>query len=38
MNYDARTYWNKMVIENPENLNFWFDFLDQYGELDKYSV
>ena len=27
-----------MVIETPENLNFWFDFLDQYGELDKYSV
>ena len=37
-NYDAYTYWNKMVIETPENLNFWFDFLDQYGELDKYSV
>ena len=38
LNYDAYTYWNKMVIEQPENLNFWFDFLDQYGELDKYSV
>lgn len=37
-NYDAKTYWNKMVIDTPENLNFWFDFLDQYGELDKYSV
>lgn len=38
LNYDARTYWNKTVIDTPENLNFWFDFLDQYGELDRYSV
>ena len=21
-------YWNKQVVENPENLIFWFDFLD----------
>jgi hypothetical protein len=27
-----------MVIENPENLNFWFDFLDTEGELAQYSV
>ena len=37
-NYDAYSYWNKMVIDTPENLNFWFDFLDQYGELSQYSV
>ena len=37
-NYDVYSYWNKMVIDTPENLNFWFDFLDQYGELSQYSV
>ena len=32
-------YWNKNVIENPENLIFWFDFLDaQQSDLAKYSV
>ena len=31
-------YWNKLVQESPESLNFWFDFLDTYGELSHYSV
>lgn len=32
-------YWNKMVDENPENLLFWFDFLDAEGsEISKYAV
>lgn len=31
-------YWNKMVDDSPESLNFWFDFLDTYGELSQYSV
>lgn len=31
-------YWNKQVQESPESLNFWFDFLDTYGELSQYSV
>ena len=31
-------YWNKMVTDSPESLNFWFDFLDTYGELSQYSV
>ena len=31
-------YWNKIVYESPQNLNFWFDFLDTEGELSKYSV
>lgn len=30
--------WNKTVYEHPENLNFWFDFLDSEGELSQYSV
>ena len=31
-------YWNKTVFEAPQNLNFWFDFLDTEGELSQYSV
>lgn len=33
-----RINWNKIVFEAPDNLNFWFDFLDTEGELDKYKV
>ena len=32
------SYWNKAIVESPENLNFWFDFLDSNSELEKYSV
>lgn len=31
-------YWHKDVKDSPESLNFWFDFLDTYGELSEYSV
>ena len=34
-------YWNKMVYEAPDRLNFWFDFLDSSNvdrELSKYDV
>lgn len=31
-------YWNKLIEDNPSALNFWFDFLDTDGELEKYSV
>ena len=30
--------WNKDVIDNPAALNFWIDFLDTAGELNKYSI
>lgn len=30
--------WNKNVIEHPETLNFWFDFLDTTGELDQFNT
>lgn len=30
--------WADYVTESPETLNFWFDFLDQQGDLSKYSV
>ena len=31
-------YWNKLVYQQPEQLNFWFDFLDTEGELQQFSV
>ena len=32
-------YWSKQISENPENLLFWFDFLDAEGsDTSKYSV
>ena len=31
-------HWCKDVFEAPEALNFWFDFLDQNGELDNFNV
>ena len=30
-------HWNRTVYEAPQNLNFWFDFLDN-GELQQYNV
>ena len=31
-------YWSKSVVEAPETLNFWFDFIDTKGELEQYSI
>lgn len=31
-------YWNKLVYQQPDQLNFWFDFLDTEGELQQFSV
>jgi hypothetical protein len=36
--YGSKSCWNKSVFEQPEALNFWFDFLDSEGELDQFSV
>ena len=30
--------WNRNVYEQPELLNFWFDFLDTSGELQQFSA
>lgn len=30
-------HWHRLVYEEPENLNFWFDFLDLDGVLNNYS-
>lgn len=35
--YDS-TGWSYEVLQSPERINFWFDFLDSDGELSKYSV
>ena len=35
---DNKLYWNKTVFEQPEQLNFWFDFMDSDGEISKYST
>ena len=35
--FDANTGWAKNVISQPETLNFWFDFLDEDSELQKYG-
>lgn len=39
-NFDPITHWSLDVTENPETLNFWFDFLDADIDADitKYSV
>lgn len=36
--YDTTTHWSIDVIESPETINFWFDFLDTEGEIGKYKV
>lgn len=33
-----RLYWNVDVFENPESLNFWFEFLDDNSELAQFSI
>ena len=36
--YDLETHWSMDVIEEPEIIDFWFDFLDTEGDLSKYKV
>ena len=33
----AHAFWNKNIYEQPETLNFWFDFLDSGSELGQFS-
>ncbi len=33
-----KAYWHKNVWDAPQLLNFWFDFMDTSGEMNKYSV
>ena len=34
----ADKYWNKKIHQDPNLLNFWFEFLDTAGELRNFSV
>lgn len=37
--YDEETHWIKTINNDPENLLFWFDFLDAEGSyINKYNV
>lgn len=36
--YYTDTCWSKAVTEQPETLNFWFDFISTDSELGKYSI
>lgn len=31
-------YWNKKIHLNPDQLNFWIDFIDVQGDLATYSI
>ncbi len=35
---DTYPYWARAIFEMPEKMNFWFDFLDTDGDLQKYSI
>lgn len=37
-NWSAYNSWNPDVFHNPENLNFWLDFIDTGSEIGKYSI
>lgn len=36
--YDEDSHWHVDVFDNPNNLNFWIEFLDTDGEIAKYSI
>jgi hypothetical protein len=31
-------HWNKNIVDAPETLNFWMDFLDTEGELSQFAI
>jgi hypothetical protein len=35
---DSRFGWARAVYETPEQLLFWFDFMDAQGELEQFSI
>lgn len=36
--YNTETHWSIQVTEDPAGLNFWFDFVENQSELDRYAV
>lgn len=37
-NWSEYGHWNPDVFNNPENLNFWLDFIDEGSEIGCYSI
>lgn len=37
-NWAKTNYWNPDVLNNPEKINFWLDFIDTNSALAKYSI
>lgn len=37
-NFNVQTGWKKGLSMNPESLVFWIDFLDDQGDISRYSV
>lgn len=35
--FNSTTKWNQAVIDTPDTINFWFDFLDEDSELQRYG-
>lgn len=36
--WDVFNHWNPDVTLNPENLDYWLDFIDSSSEIGKYSI
>lgn len=37
--FDTETHWTTLLVNSPESINFWFDFVDgEDSELAKYAV
>ena len=37
-NWDSYGHWNPDVFNNPENLNYWLDFIDTGSAMGRYSI
>ena len=37
-NWDSYDHWNPDVFNNPENINYWLDFIDTGSEMGRYSI
>ena len=37
-NYNSDTFYNKNIEENPGLLNFWFDFIGEGSEIEKFFI
>lgn len=37
-NWNSYSHWNPDVFNNPENINYWLDFIDTGSEMGRYSI